>query len=123
MDNPNFLSPSLREKKRYLAYEVISDGKVPFAELSTVIWHSLINFLGEVGTADAEVRIFRNTYNEEKQLGLIKCSHTAVESVRAALAMIQRIDETPVIVRVIGISGTMKAAQKKFFGEVDLSSF
>ena len=120
---PKILPPTLRDKKRYLAYQVISDDKIEFAEINNSMWYSILSFLGEKGTAEADVWIIRNSYEEERKMGLIKCSHTSVEEVRTALALVKKIGENRVIIRVLGISGTMKAAKKKFFGERDLRDF
>ena len=120
---PNFLSPTLREKKRYLAFEVISSQKIPFQDLSNAMWHAILNYMGELGAAEAGAWIMKNTWSDEKQVGMIRCSHTSVEKIRAALALLNRIGDAPVIVRVIGVSGTIKAAEKKYFGARDLLSF
>jgi len=122
-DKPNFLPPTLRTKKRYLAYQVISEKKIVFNDLTNAIWHSALNLLGELGTSQAQLWIMKNMYDNERQIGLIRCSHTNVEKVRAALALVQRIGDNLVIVKVLGISGTIKGAQRKFFGEATLQTF
>lgn len=123
MEGPNILAPTLKERQRYIAYHVISQKPIEFSGLVNAIWYSLLTTLGELGTAQAYVWIIRNAYDEKKQIGLIRCSHVAVEHVRAALALVQRIEDVQIIIRVLGISGTIKGARKKFFGEVDLLSF
>jgi len=122
-DRPNLLPPSLRERRRYLAFQILSEDKVNFSDLSNSIWHSILNLLGEKGAGEAELWLPRNIYNEIKQIGLIRCSHLHVENIRAALALIDRIGDIRVIVKVLGVSGTMKAAQAKFFEEAKLSEF
>ena len=122
-DRPNRLPPTLRPKSRYIAYQVISEKKLPFTDMMNAMWHSVLNFLGETGSSRASVWIIKNAWEEEKQVGLLRCNHTSVEEVRAALSLVQRVGYSPVIVRVLGISGTIKAARKKFFGERDLMSF
>ena len=122
-DRPNILSPTLRERNRYIAYQVVSESPINYSDLTNTIWHSLLNFLGELGTAEANVWIVKNVYNEAKQMGLVKCKHIAVEQVRTALALIQRIGDVRVVVKVLGVSGTLKAARKKFFKEIDLTTF
>ncbi len=87
------------------------------------IWHSLLNFLGEYGVGKAGIWIGKSNYDEEKQLGVIRCNHIYVEHIRTALALVERIGDSRAIVKVLGVSGTIKAAKKKFFGEVDLYSF
>ncbi|MBR9682096.1 MAG: ribonuclease P protein component 2 [Candidatus Aenigmarchaeota archaeon] len=123
MKNPKILPPTLRDRKRYLAYQVVSDKKLEFSEINNVIWYSVMNFMGERGAAEADVWVIRNTYEDERKIGLIKCSHTSVEDVRTALALVQKMGENRLIIRVLGISGTMKAAKKKFFGEKDLTDY
>ena len=120
---PAMLPPTLRPRARYLAYEVISDSKVEFADVINAMWFSVISLLGELGMAETNMRIIKDSWNASKQLGLIRVSHTSVEPVRSALALANRIGETPVIIRVLGVSGTIKGAKKKFFGELDLESF
>jgi len=122
-ERPKTLSPTLRERRRYLAFKVVSEKKISLTDLSGAIWHSILNFLGELGTAQANVWLVKNIYDEKNQLGLIRCAHTAVEQVRAALALVNRIGDQRVIIKVIGVSGTIKAARKKYFGEKDLTAF
>ncbi|MBU3904912.1 MAG: ribonuclease P protein component 2 [Nanoarchaeota archaeon] len=123
MDRPNHLPSTLRSKKRYIAFQVMSEKKILNDDVFNGIWHSLLNFLGEYGTAKTGFWLLKTTYIEDKQLGLIKCNHNYVEEVRAGLAVMQRIGDSRVIVKVLGVSGTIKAAQKKFFDEVDLFNF
>ena len=120
---PAMLPPTLRPRARYLAYEVISDTKIEFADVINAIWFSVIGLLGELGAAEAHMRVIKDSWNAPKQVGLLRVSHTAVEPVRASLALASRIGDTPVIIRVLGVSGTIKGARKKFFGEIDLGSF
>ncbi|MFQ6009845.1 MAG: Rpp14/Pop5 family protein [Candidatus Aenigmatarchaeota archaeon] len=122
-DRPQTLPPTLRPKNRYLAYQIVSDKKIPFTDLINAMLHSILNFLGELGTSQSRVWIIRNTWDEEKQMGLLRCNHVSVEQVRAALSLVQRVGDSPVVIKVLGVSGTIKAARKKFFGERDLRSF
>ncbi len=113
-DRPKFLPPTLREKNRYIAYQVVSERKLIFPDLNSAMWNSMLNFLGELESAKARIWIMKDTYNEEKQTGIIKCSHDFVEHLRAALILIQRIGDVRVAVKVLGVSGTMKGARTKF---------
>lgn len=123
VEKPKTLPPSLRSRWRYLAYKVISEDKVKIEDLMNTIWHSILNFLGEAGASQSSIWIIRNTYDENRQLGLIRCKHSAVEQVRTALALVQRAGDIRIVIKVLGISGTMKTAKKKFFGERDLKDF
>ena len=120
---PKTLSSSLRDRRRYLAFHITSEQKILLQDLINTIRHSVLNFLGEMGTSKADIRIINDAYDEKRQMGIIKCSHNEVENVRAALALIQRIGDTRVIFRVLGISGSVKATKMKFFGESRLDEF
>ena len=114
---PKTLPPSLRDRTRYLAFDVISEQKILLDDLINTIWHSVLNFLGEVGTSRASIKIIKDAYDDKRQIGILRCSHEDVENVRASLALIQRIGDFRVVIRVLGISGSIKAAKMKFFGE------
>lgn len=123
MDRPKHLPSTLRERKRYIAFQVIAESKVDINDVFNSLWHSLLNFLGEYGVAQAGVWISKSNYDDSKQIGIIRCDHVSVEHIRASLSLIERIGDTRAIVKVLGVSGTIKAARKKFFGEVDLQTF
>lgn len=123
VDRPQMLSPTLRERRRYMAFQVLTKADIPPSDVAGAIWHSILNFLGELGTAQSEVWLVKSVYDEKNKMGLVRCGHTAVEHVRAALALVGRIGDVPVTIKVIGISGTISAARKKYFGEKDLASY
>ncbi len=114
ISRPKFLPPTLREKSRYVAYQVISEKKLVFSDLNSALWNSILNFLGELESAKARVWIMKDTYDDEKQTGTIKCAHDYVERVRSALILLQRIGDVRVAIKVLGVSGTMKGARTKF---------
>jgi ribonuclease P/MRP protein subunit POP5 len=107
--------PSLREKKRYLVFEVISDKKLENVNsISKTIMNDCQNYLGEMGMAKAGLMILNNKYNPNMQRGVIKVSHKMVDSLRAALCFVKEIDNQKVIVKSVGISGILKKAQNKY---------
>jgi len=120
-DQPRTLSPTLRERRRYMAFQVLCKENIPPTDIARAIWHSILNLLGELGTAQAEVWLVKNVYDEKSKMGLIRCGHTSVEHVRAALALVNRIGDAPVTIKVVGISGTISAAKMKYFGEAELA--
>jgi len=120
---PKPLPPSLRGKRRYVAFQVFSEGKFILQDLNNSIWHSLLNLLGELGASQADIWIARDIYDEAKQIGIIRCSHNNVEQVRTALALVERIGDIRVVIKVLGISGSIKATKMKFFGETRLTEF
>ena len=120
---PKPLPKSLRPTRRYIAYQVLSEEKILYNDLANAIWHSILNFLGEFGTSEAEIWLVRNLYDDKKQAGIIRCSHKYLERIRASLSLIDRIGDTRVVIKVLGVSGTIKATQMKYFSETSLTEF
>ncbi|MBW2969501.1 hypothetical protein KY319_00050 [Candidatus Woesearchaeota archaeon] len=111
------LLPTLKEKKRYLAFEIISKSKIKaFSEVSKVIWASTLSYAGTKGAAKIGLWILPETYNPEKQRGLIKVGHKHLEELKAALALITQIEQQPAIIRSIGASGILAKAQQRYIG-------
>lgn len=120
---PKTLPATLREKKRYLAFEIISEKPVAFDGVVEAFWSSLLSLLGELGTAHANVWFVKDAWDVTRQRGLVRCDHTAVEKVRVALALITSIEGVRVVPHSLGVSGTMEGARKKFLGERTLKDF
>jgi len=123
MSNPKLLPPTMRPAKRYIAFEVISENPVQYGELVNSIWTSAISFLGEFGSSELNMWFVHNLYDEKTQKGLIKCSHDSVERVRTALSLIQIISESRAVVKIMGVTGTIKSARTKYLSIKTLESF
>ncbi|MBI2579518.1 MAG: ribonuclease P protein component 2 [Candidatus Aenigmarchaeota archaeon] len=114
MDRPKTLPPSMRPKKRYIVFEVISEHPVEYGDLSNSVWSSLMDLTGEAGASDARIWFISNLYDDKRQVGIIKCGNGAVESVRASLSLVQIVSESKCIVKVLGVTGTLKSAGEKY---------
>lgn len=123
MEKPKTLPPVLRENERYIVFEIISEGEIEYEEFAKSLWIACLSFLGELYTSEAEIKIIRNLYNPRTQQGVIKCRHDMTEYVRASLAFIDKIGNKNVIVKVLGITGTISSAKRKYLGFTELESF
>ncbi len=123
MSRPETLPSSLRKKKRYIAFEILSEEDIDFGDLINALWSSILDLFGEVNTGEIDFWLVKDAWRKKTKRGLIKCSHRHVSEVRLAMALINRIGESEVSIRSLGVSGTMKSAKKKYFGEKDLSNF
>lgn len=107
------LMPTLKEKKRYLAFEIISKSKIKaFSEVSKAIWTSILSFSGVKGAAQMGVWVFPEKYNAENQRGLIRVEHMGMDELKAALTLITQIEQQPVALRSISASGIMAKTEK-----------
>ena len=107
--------PSLRERKRYLAFEIISETPIKdFNVVSKTIWGKALEFLGEFGCSEAGINILSDKYDGKKQRGLMRLNNKSVDKMRATLVLITQMANQNVIVRSRGISGILKKAETKY---------
>ncbi len=102
------LSPTLREKERYIAFKVISEEPIVYSDLESGVWSTLLEFYGELGVSQMSLRIVKNLYDDNKQTGVIKCNNKSVQKVIAGLGLITRLGESRVIFKILKVSGTIK---------------
>jgi ribonuclease P/MRP protein subunit POP5 len=108
--------PTLREKARYLAFEVISDQKIDFRQIESQILYRSREFLGTLGTAKAGIQIMKDNWNAEKQRGIIRVDHRWVHQLKASLLFANKIDGKNVIIKSIGLSGAINKVKPMIAG-------
>lgn len=96
------LLPTQREKKRYLAYHVISHHKIPTPMIEHTIKNKLTTFLGVTQTADAAPHLIKTTHDHT---GILKIHPQYLNHARTALMTITHINNEPVLIRTLGVSG------------------
>jgi ribonuclease P/MRP protein subunit POP5 len=105
------LPPSLRERRRYLLFEVLCEREIDKRELLKEIWNSLYSLYGDVGASESKVWLIEyHSGGGGGGVGILRCAHNKVEEVRASLACIHSVDDARIGIRVIKISGTIKGA-------------
>lgn len=109
------LLPTLREKKRYLVFEVIADK--PFSNFSIVsrnLWANILRVLGSLGAAKAGIWMLPDKFDPKTQRGIIRVSHKHVDDLKASLALTSHLGDKAVIIRSLGVSGVLRKAISKF---------
>ncbi len=104
------LPPTLRENVRYVAFDVISEEVIQFQDLKKEILFATTSLFGDVGLANMRVELFIFTHKK----GLLRCSHTSVEDTRTVLAALYKVKSSRISARVLGVSGTVAGAKKKY---------
>ncbi len=110
---PKILLPTLREKDRYIKFQVISEEPIFYPDLEQAIWNTFLDFFGEFGVSKTNLWIIKNLYDEEKQIGVIKCNNKSVQQVLAGLGLISRLGDNRVIFKILKVSGTIKGLKLK----------
>ncbi len=106
--------PSLREKKRYLAFEIISQYKFDFMTVKNAILSSCQLFLGQLGMAKAGIIVLADNFDNKKQKGLIRVNNKYINELKASLALINKINNKNIIIKSLGVSGILKKAYDKY---------
>ena len=101
--------PSLKEKKRYVIFEVVPidkklNGK-PLYEVTNHIRESLGKF------DSFEAGIMPIDYNSKANKGILRVNHKFVDKVKASLLFLSKIGNESVIVKSIGVSGLINKAK------------
>jgi|YelNatPaOPRAMG01_1025707.scaffolds.fasta_scaffold04323_16 ribonuclease P/MRP protein subunit POP5 len=102
------LPPTLREKKRYILFQVISEEPIVYEDLEQAIWNQFLDTFGELGVSRLDMRIIRNLYRPENQTCVISCNHASVQQVIAGLGLLSRLGDSRIIIKILKVSGTIK---------------
>jgi len=104
------LLPSLRERKRYLVFELLAKNEISRDELAKEIVSASHSLYGDIGVSRINPRLV--DFNGKS--GILRCAQDKVNEARAILATVNSINGMPLALRVVGVSGTIKAAKEKF---------
>ena len=94
----------MRPKRRYIAFEVV--GKASKNQIARAIESSLRD--------DRDKIMKLILYEARSGRGLLRCGHLQVLEAKAAMSSIERIGGEKVSLGILGISGTIRAAKRKF---------
>jgi|SRR3989338_7281742 len=109
------LLPSLREKKRYLVYEVISKSRFnDTVHVNKAVLDASKEFLGNLGMAKAGIIPINDQWNADMQRGVIRVNNRHVDELKASLVFARSVDGKEAIIRSIGASGILKKAKQKY---------
>lgn len=102
--------PVLREKKRYIAFKILSQNSINRRDLTEELLDSMYSLFGDKGTSEINPSLM----SYDGDLGILRCQKDRTSDTRAALACISRVRGGCVSIKVLGISGTVKGAMEKF---------
>lgn len=108
----------LRPRWRYLAVAICTwtDRDLDRTSFEAAVQEAVRSLHGDIGCADADLRLFRFTYHVGRGQAVIRVRRDAVDVVRSALTCMDSINDTPVGLQIVGVSGTVRACEEKFLG-------
>ena len=105
------LLSSLKEKRRYLVFEILTESKLTFQEVQEAILKEATTFLGMLGVAKAGIT-FLEDWKHNK--GIIRVANKYLDHLQSVFVFIREINKKDVIITSVGISGTLHKARNKF---------
>jgi ribonuclease P/MRP protein subunit POP5 len=108
------LLPSLRERKRYILFKIISEEPINYQIFKELLNSTILKFYGELTFGKFGFKILDERWNEKEQIGIIKCNHLYVSNIIVALGLLQRLGEHRINVKILKVSGTIKSLLKEF---------
>jgi ribonuclease P/MRP protein subunit POP5 len=75
------------------------------------VWGAVLQLFGEYGASQTNLILMK--HNLEPNYAILRCSHKAVDIVKASITTATRINDKPVALRVSGVSGTIKGLHRQ----------
>lgn len=112
------LPKHLRPRRRYIAVaiEAWPDAAFGKRDFQRECWYAAQNLLGDAASADADLRVIEFLFADGRGMAIVRVRRGEVEQARAALACIDTIGESPVGIRILGVSGTIRACEERYKG-------
>ncbi|MBI2508052.1 hypothetical protein HYV89_03810 [Candidatus Woesearchaeota archaeon] len=101
------LIPSLRERKRYIAFEIDSEHAFDKSNVIKAVDTSCRNFLGEYGYGKAGVMLVDNAVSSNGKRGVVRVNSKYADLVKVSLMMIKEINNNKVALRNVKTSGML----------------
>jgi len=96
----------MKEKKRYILFEIKSLQQYSTQEINDAIEDALKTFLGDLGLAKAAPSFIKE--KSKNNHFVIKVSNSYVDECKSAIILIKTIKKKPVIIASKATSGTLK---------------
>jgi ribonuclease P/MRP protein subunit POP5 len=107
---PKQLKPTLRERNRYLVFEVISDSHFDRKPIVDATWSSLLRLHGELGASKTSLWVM--DWSGEKRRGILKVNHKSVDVLRSSITAVKEIAGRKATVNVLKTTGTLRKARE-----------
>ena len=110
--------PSSREKKRYIVIKVLSESTFDNPDLiKKAILDNCLKYIGIFGVEKTKLRVLVERFDLKQQKIILRTTLKTMNDVKEILGMIDTIENKKVEIKIIGVSGILKKAYKKYISE------
>lgn len=99
--------PSLREKKRYIAFKIRSKENFSKKQIENAINMVVLNYIGQLGYARAGVMFI----DFDKNKGIIKVNNKEANNIKASFLFVNEIENKKAFISSITASGILNKAR------------
>lgn len=107
------IKPSLKEKKRYLVYKIISAQKIELRDAKEAIDRQNLRFLGELMSSRANIMHINELYRDN--IGVIRVENKYLNELKMSISLIKEINNKKVVVNPIFVSGVLNKIKNRYF--------
>lgn len=101
----------LHLRRRYIAVKIDSEKTFDGKDFYDAVWTSILRLFGEYGASQTELLLIE--YDPQMKQAIVRCSHRALELVKASIPAITEIKNEKIIVQILLVSGTLKSLRRK----------
>jgi len=99
------------ERDRYIVFRILPKSvKIELKDLRSFVWSMYQKLFGLYGTTDSG--LFFEEYDEETNIGLIRCNSKSIGPLMTSLALITSIDTSTILFLPLYITGLINKAKK-----------
>ena len=96
---------------RYLLVKIVANRGLTKKAFSESLTSSLEHLFGQIGLAEISPKVV--SYDQECSTALVKCSREGVQKLRATLALVTEIENSPAAAFVLRASGTIRGLRRR----------
>ena len=102
--------PTLREKRRYIAFQIISSEKFSKKDVEKAVTSNVFKTIGLFGAADSSYWLVQ--FHEDNQAGIIRTTNEYKDKIMAGFNFLTEIKEAEVKIKPLKTTGTIKKAEE-----------
>ena len=101
----NPIPPTLRDKTRYILFELQAPEPLTEKDVKHAITDELLRLFGEVGYADLNAQLME--WNPQKKQGILRCALALEQQCKAALLFVKEVSGNEIVTKTLKTSGTI----------------